>query len=195
MNNSLTSFEVRANATMPYNSNFIFQTDTSFGVDESKGTRRRGRRGSNSPMLTLESHTLDTDNSIKIPSPKKRKPNRKEIKNMRDLRRSIQAKSSKKLLGSDSAQYLNDQDLEMNDQVVQNYWKNPLDSLDEEQARAILKPSNSTEILNKEFVLNKQRNPLDEPMVAAHMTYDSVKLPRNQNKWVRQGANLTQATS
>ena len=104
MNTSLTSFEVRANATMPYNSNFIFQTDTSFGIDESKGTRRRGRRGSNSPMLTLESHTLDTDNSIKIPSPKKRKPNRKEIKNMRDLRRSIKAKSSKKLLGSDSAE-------------------------------------------------------------------------------------------
>ena len=42
----------------------------------------------------------------------------------------------------------------MNNQV-QNFWKNPLDSLDEEGAR-ILKPSNSTEILNKEFVLNKQ---------------------------------------
>ena len=32
-------------------------------------------------------------------------------------------------------------------------------------------------------------------MVAAHMTFDSVMLPRNQNKWVRPGANLTQATS
>ena len=85
----------------------------------------------------------------------------------------------------------------MNNQV-QNFWKNPLDSLDEEENR-ILKPSNSTEILNKEFVLNKQdfkqKNPLDEPMVAAHMTFDSVMLPRNQNKWVRPGANLTQATS
>lgn len=108
MNNSLTSFEARANATVPYNSNFIFQTETSFAGEDTNGKRNRKRRSSNSPMLTLESHQLETDKSIKIASPKKRKANPKKIKNMRDLRRSIQAKSSRKLLGSDSAQFLND---------------------------------------------------------------------------------------